>query len=125
MICAASELRFATAAPSAMHSIRELRFIRSATPSPTNKKPHTSARRLLFLWKNRMGIRSRTPRSAPTASAARICPTGTRTERTGLPPLPDMPAARAEDTEKRISAVASSIATTDRSVEVTGPFALY
>ena len=94
-------------------------------PKPIKMKAIISERRLPSFLKNLSGSRKINPRSAPTKSAPPISITGGKTVSLKDVPLPAIAEAIAIESEYIISAVASSIATTERSVSVSLPFALY
>ena len=75
--------------------------------------------------KNRRGSRNTKPRTAPTTSAPPISLTGASRDAPREAPLLVTAWATATARENRISAVASSMATTDNRDSVTGPLARY
>ena len=125
MICVTSGEKFATTAPIAMHNSRDDKSNRVAMPMPANTNATISDRRLPTFLKKRSGSRKIKPSAAPTTRAPPISRSGDSKDAPNDAPASVRPCATATASENRIRAVASSMATTDSSVSVTGPFARY
>ena len=123
---AVSAPRLQYTAPIIMHSSRELRFSLSASAMPSSTAVRHSISRLAREWKKRMPTASSSPIAPPMVRESTISTTGSISIFFTVSALPLAKVrASASEMAKTISPTASSMATTGRSVEVSGPLARY
>ena len=126
MICGTCEEKLAKPAPMAMHIRSDEKPNILAAPTPKKTKAMISDKRFPSFLNQRSGTQNSIPRSTPKINAPKLSHSGSKIADFRETCAGFLRAwATATEMLNMANAVASSMATTDKSVSVTGPLALY